>query len=296
MSEPDIDQYFFLLENPIRRRLLELLSREELYPLQLARELGISPTGIMKHLNLLEGAGLVGSRPEASPQGPPRKLYATRAGFAIRVAVGPNTFEQRIVRLTGDSSLPLIREDGKGLVRMAPRRPGRERIKVTLKEGEDSSGEGDMEVLGPEEADGSGAGSGAGAVEPGRSREGSSPETLSHEALKKRIRVTVTEARQLDPRSRLSLFAHVSDEMEKALGDNIQRHKELLELKRLVQGEVAHMARETGCTYDERKVLYCRLDHPTAPVSQLAELTDLREGIIRKLEARLRARHLLDQE
>ncbi len=290
MAEPDIDTYFFLLENPIRRRLLELLAREELYPLQLARELGISPTGIMKHLNLLEKAGLVGSRSEPSPQGPPRKLYATRAGFAIRVAVGPNTFEQRIVRLTGDSSLPLIREDGKGLVRVQRPRPGKGRIKVKLEEGEDGTVEGEMEILGPEELDDEAGGKGK------ADGEGLSPEAVSHEALKKRIRVAVTQARQLDPRSRLSLFAHVSDEMEKALADNINRHKELLELKRLVQGEVAHMAHETGCTYDERKVLYCRLDNPTAPISQLAELTELREGIIRKLEARLRARHLLDEE
>lgn len=289
MPEPDIDQYFSLLENPIRRRLLELLAREELYPLQLARELGISPTGVMKHLNLLEKVGLVGSRSEASPQGPPRKLYVTRAGFAIRVAVGPNTFEQSIIRLTGDSNLPLKRDEATGMVRIPPRRRGRDsiKVKVKLEEGDESDPESDMEVLGPEETDDEARYR----VSAARSRE-----ALSHDGLKKRVRVAVTEARQLDPRSRLSLFAHVSDEMEKALGDNIQRHKELLELKRLVQGEVAHMAHETGCTYDERKVLYCRLDHPTAPISRLAELTDLREGIIRKLEARLRARHLLDEQ
>lgn len=288
MTEPDLDQYFYLLENPVRRRLLELLSREELYPLQLARELGISPTGVMKHLNLLEEAGLVGSRSVPSPQGPPRKLYAATAGFAIRVAVGPNTFEQRIIRLTGDATLPQVQTEAKGIIHIRPKKPRHQRVKIKIEtEGEKDE---EMEVLGPE-----------GSEDPRRdpgddSLKGLTPEEASHERLKQRIRVAVTEARNLDPRARLALFAHVMDEMEKALSKNAQRHKELLEMKRLVQSEVGQMAHETGCTYDERKVLYCRLDHPTAPVSRLAELTDLREGLIRELEERLRKRHLLDRE
>ena len=130
----------FLVADPevrARRRLLELLSREELYPLQMARELGISPTGVMKHLNLLEEAGLVGSRSMSSPQGPPRKVYASTAGFAIRVAVGPNTFEQRIVRLTGDATLPTVQDADQGLVRVQRHRSrSGETIRVTITENE----------------------------------------------------------------------------------------------------------------------------------------------------------------
>ena len=185
--------------------------------------------------------------------------HRSRSGETIRVTITENEGLDK-----GE-----VKEQGKG------KGPGKGKDQTKAR--------GDIEVLGPETHGGS---DGVKAT----------AETSSHEMLKKRVRVAVTQARQLDPRSRLSLFAHVIDEMEKALADNAMRHKELLELKRLVQGEVGHMAHETGCTYDERKVLYCRLDHPTAPVSRMAELTDLREGIIRELEARLRARHLLDEE
>lgn len=276
MDELDLDQFIFLLENPARRRLLELLSREELYPLQLARELGISPTGVMKHLNLLERHGLVDSRSEPSPQGPPRKQYHTSAGFAFRVAVGPNTFEQRFIRLTGERSLPQVQKQSRGLVRVPVRSPSQQPQAQAQQP--------------PQEADA------APADKEKAPTNLTSVETREHEHLQRRVAEAVRQARELDPRARLGLLAHVMDEVERALDRNARRHQELLELKRLAQAEVARMAHQTGCTYQERKVLYCRLDHPTASLSHLAELTDLREGLIREVEERLRARHLITHE
>ena len=42
MSLEEINDLFYLLENPTRRRILQLLSRERLYPLQLSREIDVS--------------------------------------------------------------------------------------------------------------------------------------------------------------------------------------------------------------------------------------------------------------
>ena len=42
MSIDEVDELFYLLENPTRRRILQLLSVERLYPLQLSREIDVT--------------------------------------------------------------------------------------------------------------------------------------------------------------------------------------------------------------------------------------------------------------
>ena len=41
MSFDEVDELFYLLENPTRRRILQLLSVERLYPLQLSKEIDV---------------------------------------------------------------------------------------------------------------------------------------------------------------------------------------------------------------------------------------------------------------
>ena len=68
MSFEDVDELFYLLENPTRRRILQLLSVERLYPLkmhkQLSKDMDVTQQAIVKHLKILEEHGIVQSRDE----------------------------------------------------------------------------------------------------------------------------------------------------------------------------------------------------------------------------------------
>ncbi len=89
----DIDTLLMLIENPIRRKILELLATETHYPLQLSKELNVSQQAIMKHLKVLEDKGLVRSFEERSTSGgPPRKSYIPTRHLSLRIDIGPNTF------------------------------------------------------------------------------------------------------------------------------------------------------------------------------------------------------------
>ena len=46
MSIDEVDELFYLLENPTRRRILQLLSVERLYPLQLSREIDVTQQAV----------------------------------------------------------------------------------------------------------------------------------------------------------------------------------------------------------------------------------------------------------
>jgi predicted transcriptional regulator len=71
---------FSVLENPIRRKILSKLAKEQHYPLQ-------------KHLKVLEDNGLVVSFEERSTLGgPPRKSYVSKKHISLRIDIGPNTF------------------------------------------------------------------------------------------------------------------------------------------------------------------------------------------------------------
>jgi DNA-binding transcriptional ArsR family regulator len=56
-----LDRTFAALSDPTRRRILERLSRGPASITELARPRGMSLPGVMKHVRVLEGAGLVRS-------------------------------------------------------------------------------------------------------------------------------------------------------------------------------------------------------------------------------------------
>jgi predicted transcriptional regulator len=94
-SEIELDRILAVLENPIRRRILQKLSREMNYPLQLSKELHVSQQAIMKHLKVLEDSDFVVSAEERSDKGgPPRKVYIPRKRYCIRIDIGPNTYNE----------------------------------------------------------------------------------------------------------------------------------------------------------------------------------------------------------
>lgn len=109
-----LDELLWLLENPTRRLILSKLTKESHYPLQLSKELNISQQSIMKHMKVLEEYGLVTSKMEKSPGGPPRKLYVPAAHFSIEIYLSPDTFRAELKDQSKRvrSSLPTLSDVG----------------------------------------------------------------------------------------------------------------------------------------------------------------------------------------
>jgi predicted transcriptional regulator len=93
MTDHSLDEMLAVLENPTRRRILQKLSRERHYPLQLSKELKVSQQAIMKHLKVLEAFSLVKCKPEKSDAGgPERKCYVASYNFSLMIDYAPNLF------------------------------------------------------------------------------------------------------------------------------------------------------------------------------------------------------------
>ncbi|MDR0523444.1 MAG: helix-turn-helix domain-containing protein [Candidatus Methanoplasma sp.] len=88
----EIDMILAAVENPTRRRILESLARGSGYPLQLSRELGVSPQAVVKNLSVLEGAGMVERRREAGRGGPERTMYSLMSEFSVTIDLRSGMF------------------------------------------------------------------------------------------------------------------------------------------------------------------------------------------------------------
>ena len=89
----ELDAVLNVLSSSTRREILARLASETHYPLQLSRELGVSQQAIMKHMKVLEEAGLVRGVEEPSDQGgPPRMSYKLTSSFSIAIDLGPSLF------------------------------------------------------------------------------------------------------------------------------------------------------------------------------------------------------------
>jgi len=94
----DIDTALTLLQNKLRRQILERLVREPHYPMQLAELLDVSQQAIVKHLKELERGNFVTKMKVASEKGgPPRTIYSVQQSLSLRIDLGPDLFlcEQR---------------------------------------------------------------------------------------------------------------------------------------------------------------------------------------------------------
>ena len=94
----DIDLALRLLQNKVRRQILERLVREPHYPMQLADIIGVSQQAIKKHLQELENGNFVAKLKVPSEKGgPPRTIYTVQEAISIRIDLGPDLFncEQR---------------------------------------------------------------------------------------------------------------------------------------------------------------------------------------------------------
>ncbi len=93
----DIDELLSIIENPTRRKILEYLTREPSYPLQLSKVLGISQQAVMKNLALMEQTGMLMSYPEVSNKGPSRTVYVPKTQFTLMIDLHDNMFTARLI-------------------------------------------------------------------------------------------------------------------------------------------------------------------------------------------------------
>src|SRR5579872_317451 len=97
MSAEDdgLDSILLAVENPVRRKILRKLSSQPSYQLQMSKELGFSQQLVAKHLDAMEGSGLVSSLMEESPHGPRRKEYLLNKSISLSIDFAPNLFRAR---------------------------------------------------------------------------------------------------------------------------------------------------------------------------------------------------------
>jgi len=85
-----------VVENPIRRKIIQRLSQEPTYPLELSRDLGIHQPLVAKHLNVMGEAEVVDAKTESSPYGPERKRYHLTKTVSLTIDFSPDLFSVRM--------------------------------------------------------------------------------------------------------------------------------------------------------------------------------------------------------
>jgi len=93
-----MNELLSMIENPTRRRILEVLAIEPHYPLQLSKELGISQPAIVKHLDQMERIGMIRGYQEESRMGPKKTLYVPNSEFTLLVDMRNGMFTVRLAQ------------------------------------------------------------------------------------------------------------------------------------------------------------------------------------------------------
>ncbi len=118
--ESELDGLIKILENPIRRKIIERLSQEPSYGLSISKQLGLGQQLVTKHLNMMERSGFVKSNIRNSPLGAQRRVFGLAKSFSIIIDVAPHLFKQNIVsfevtpeeyQISGTASSLLERRD-----------------------------------------------------------------------------------------------------------------------------------------------------------------------------------------
>jgi len=106
-----LDLLLKILENPIRRSIVERLSQESNYPLQLSKDLNLGQQLVAKHLKIMEDSGLLKSKIESSPAGPQRRIYELNKSVSVTINVAPHLFRQNMVFFNIEPEKDQISED-----------------------------------------------------------------------------------------------------------------------------------------------------------------------------------------
>ena len=97
----DIDMILNMISNPTRRRILESLTKEPSYPLQLSKEIGVSQQAIMKNLELLERTGMVIGHQVSSAMGPMKVVYEPTTEFTVVIDMRRSMFSADVTDESG---------------------------------------------------------------------------------------------------------------------------------------------------------------------------------------------------
>ena len=97
----DIDMILNMISNPPRRRILESLTKEPSYPLQLSKEIGVSQQAIMKNLDLLERNGMVIGHQVSSAMGPMKVVYEPTTEFTVVIDMRRSMFSADVTDESG---------------------------------------------------------------------------------------------------------------------------------------------------------------------------------------------------
>ena len=90
-----------MISNPTRRRILESLTKEPSYPLQLSKEIGVSQQAIMKNLDLLERNGMVIGHQVSSAMGPMKVVYEPTTDFTVVIDMRRSMFSADVTDESG---------------------------------------------------------------------------------------------------------------------------------------------------------------------------------------------------
>lgn len=91
-NQKELETVMSVLDNPVKRKIIQKLSEEPAYALQLAKELKLGQQNVNKHLKNMELGGIVESVEEESPAGPKRKKYSIKKFYSLRIDFGPNLY------------------------------------------------------------------------------------------------------------------------------------------------------------------------------------------------------------
>jgi predicted transcriptional regulator len=82
-----------IVGNDTRRRMLTVLSEGPCYVSEISKKLNVTQPAILKHLSVLEGAGLIEVFWKKNPLGADRKYYKICDSVRIEIAINPQNFK-----------------------------------------------------------------------------------------------------------------------------------------------------------------------------------------------------------
>lgn len=95
-NQDELELVVSVLDNPVKRKIIQKLSEEPTYALQLAKELKLGQQNVNKHLNNMETEGIIESTEEESPAGPKRKQYSIKKFYSLRIDFAPNLYMESL--------------------------------------------------------------------------------------------------------------------------------------------------------------------------------------------------------
>lgn len=127
----EFDRLLTILENPVRRRIIQRLSQEPSYPLELAGQIGVHQQLVAKHLKVMEEAELVEASRESSPYGPDRRMYGLTKSMSVTIDFSPELYGTHMLSFE-DASLRPRHEEAREFEERVNRLAGEARIRAGI--------------------------------------------------------------------------------------------------------------------------------------------------------------------